>query len=72
MKVIKDRELKIIKKKEIKESLFKPIIVSIDDMDRTEQKQMKKKYLLNAWWDWLINYISNSIKKLLAVLTIKL
>ena len=38
---LKDRELKI--KTEIEELFFKSIIVSIDDMDRFEQKEMKKK-----------------------------
>ena len=35
-----DREVKI--KREIEELLFTPIIVSTDDMDKFEQKQMKK------------------------------
>ena len=37
---LKDREVKI--KREIEELFFKPIIVSIDDMDKFEQKEMKK------------------------------
>ena len=37
---LKDREVKI--KREIEELFFKPIIVSIDDMDRFEKKEMKK------------------------------
>ena len=37
---LKDREVKI--KREIDELFFKPIIVSIDDMDEFEQKEMKK------------------------------
>ena len=36
---LKDREVKI--KKEIEELFFKPIIVSIDEMDKFEQKEMK-------------------------------
>ena len=36
----KDREVKI--KREIEDLLFKLIIVSIDDMDKFEQKEMKK------------------------------
>ena len=34
---LKDREIKI--KREIEELFFKPIIVSIDDMDRFEKKR---------------------------------
>ena len=37
---LKDREVKI--KREIEELFFKPIMVSIDDMDKFEQKEMKK------------------------------
>ena len=37
---LKDREVKI--KREIEELFFKPIIVSKDDMDEFEQKEMKK------------------------------
>ena len=38
---LKDRELKI--RKEIEALFFKPIILSIDDTDRSEQKEIKKK-----------------------------
>ena len=37
---LKDREVKI--KRKIEELFFKPIIVSIDNMDKFEQKEMKK------------------------------
>ena len=37
---LKDRELKI--KREIEQPFFKPAIVSLDDMDKFEQKEMKK------------------------------
>ena len=37
---LKDRKVKI--KREIEEPIFKPIIVSIDDIDKFEQKEMKK------------------------------
>ena len=37
---LKDREVKI--KREIEELFFKLIIVSVDDMDRFEKKEMKK------------------------------
>ena len=36
----KDREMKF--KREIEELFFKPIIVSIDDRDKFEEKKMKK------------------------------
>ena len=38
---LKDRELKI--RKEVEALFFKPIILSIDDTDRSEQKEIKKK-----------------------------
>ena len=38
---LKDREVKT--KREIEELFFKLMMVSIDDMDKFEQKQMKKK-----------------------------
>ena len=64
---LKDRELKDIEvkiKREIEELFFKPIIVSIDDMDKFEQKEIKKiRPVKNTWYDWLINYIAGSIKK---------
>ena len=37
---LRDREVKI--KREIEELFLKPIIVSLDDMDKFEQKEMKK------------------------------
>ena len=43
---LKDRELKAREvkfKREIEERFFKPITVSIDDMDKFEQKEIKKK-----------------------------
>ena len=59
---LKEREVKI--KREIKKLFFKPIIVSIDDMDRFERKEMKKiRPIKNTWFYWLVNYISNSIKR---------
>ena len=39
-------------KRERKEIFFKPIIVSIDDMDRFEEKEIKKKrHIKNTWYD---------------------
>ena len=61
-KELKDREEKI--KREIGELFFKPIIVPIDDMDNSEQKEMKKiRPIKNAWYDWLVNYIPEPIRK---------
>ena len=59
---LKDREVKI--KREIEELFFKPIIVSKDDMDEFEQKEMKKIWSIkNTWYDQLINYIPEPIRK---------
>ena len=45
---------------------FKLIIVSIDDIDRFEKKkEMKKKRpIKNTWFDWVINYIPELIRKI--------
>ena len=60
---LKYREVKI--KREIEELFLKPVIASIDDIDKFEQKEMKKiKSIKNAWYDWLINYIRDPIRKL--------
>ena len=63
---LKDRELKGREaniKREMEELFFKLIIVSIDDMEKFEQKEMKKIRLIkNTWYDWLINYIPESIR----------
>ena len=54
---LKDREVKI-----------KPIILSIDDMDKFEQKEMKKiRSIKNTWYVWLISYIPESIRKSVGV-----
>ena len=59
---MKDREVKI--KREIEELFFKQIMVSIDDIDKLEQKEMKKiRPIKNTWYDWLINYIPKPIRK---------
>ena len=51
-------------KREIEVLFFKPIIVSIDHMDKFEQKEMKKiRPIKNSWYDWLINYIHEIIRK---------
>ena len=47
---LKDREVKI--SRDIEELYFKPIIVSIDNMDKFEQEEMKKiRPIRNAWYD---------------------
>ena len=64
---LKDRELKgrVTKiKREIEELLLKPIIVSIDDMHKFEEKEMNKiRPIKNTCYDWLINYTPESIRK---------
>ena len=52
---------------EREEPFLKPINISIDDMDKFEEKEMMKKRSLakNIWYNWfdcLINYISGPIK----------
>ena len=42
----REKELKVGKikiRREIEDLFFKPIIVSIDDMDKLEEKEMKKR-----------------------------
>ena len=65
-KELKDREVKI--KREIEELFFKLIIVSIDDMDKFEQKKEMKKIrtIKNTWYDSLINYIPEPIRNSVA------
>ena len=59
---LKDREVKI--KREIEELYYKLIIVSIDDMDRFEETEMNKmRPVKNTWYDWLLNYIPEPIRK---------
>ena len=50
---LKDRKLKDIKvKREIEKLFFKAIMVSIDDMDKFEQKEMNKiRPIENTWYD---------------------
>ena len=60
-KELQDRELK---RKRNRRSIFKPIIVSIDDMEKLEQKEMMmKRPIETAWYDCLINYIPDTIRK---------
>ena len=49
---LKDREVKT--KKEIKVLFFKPIIVSKDEMDKFEQKEMNRiRPIKNTWYDYI-------------------
>ena len=60
-KELQDRELK---RKRNRRSIFKPIIVSIDDMEKLEQKEMvMKRPIETTWYDCLINYIPDTIRK---------
>ena len=44
--------------------MFKPITVSIDDTGKFEEKEMKKiRPIKNTWYDWLINYIPELVRK---------
>ena len=59
---LKDREVEF--KREIEKLFFKPIIVSIDGIDKFKQKEMKKiRPIKNNWYDWLFNYIPEPIRK---------
>ena len=50
---MKDREGKV--KRAIEELFSKPIMVAIDDMDKLEQKEVKKiRPTKSTWYDWLI------------------
>ena len=58
----KDREIKI--KRAIEVLFFKPIIASTDDMENFEEKEMKKvPPFKNNWYDWLVNCISEPVRK---------
>ena len=47
--------------------------MSIDDLDKFEEKEMKKIMAVkNNWYDWLINYIPEPITKIVVVLKTKL
>ena len=49
---LKEREREVKIKREIQEPFLKPIIVSIDDMDKLDKKEMKKiGPFKNTWFD---------------------
>ena len=63
----KVREVKL--KKEIEELFIKPIMVSIDDMDRFEEEEMKKiRPIKKTWYGWLFNCIPKPARKSASVL----
>ena len=48
----------------IEKLVLKPIIVSIDFMDKFKQTEIKKiKPIKNIWYDWLINQIPDPVIK---------
>ena len=44
---------------------FTSIIIFIDDMDKFEEKKKKSRSIKNTWYDWLINYIPDPIRKMI-------
>ena len=61
-KKLKDKEVK--NKREIVELFLRLIVVSIDDVDKFEEKEMKKiRPIKNPWYDWLTNCIPEPIRK---------
>ena len=61
-KKLKDREVEI--KIKIEELFLQPIILSIYDMHKFEQIEVKKiKPIINTWYDCLINYIPDPRRK---------
>ena len=58
--ILREENLKCMLNKQF----FKPIFVSIDDMDRFQKKEMKNiRPVKNTSFDWLINYIPDPIRK---------
>ena len=49
MKRQRIKDIKVKTKREIQDLFFKPIIVSIDDIDEFEQKEMKKTVLMTKF-----------------------
>ena len=63
---LKDIEVKITR--DIKELIFKLIVITTDDMDSFEKQQKKKEMkkintIKKSWYDWLISYIPITIRK---------
>ena len=59
---LRNRETKI--RKEVEELFFKIVIVSIDNRDKFDEKEMMKKRpsAKCTWFNWLINYILKPTK----------
>ena len=72
--ILYNQKIEIKIRKEIEELLFKPTNASMEDMDKFEEKEtMRKKQLAkNTWYNWLINFILELIKKRWVMLKIKL
>ena len=67
---LKDREVKI---KRDRRTIFKPVIVSIYDLDKFERKEMNNiRPIKNTWYDWLINCIPEPIRKSVGGFKVKL
>ena len=48
----------------VRRTIFKAIIVSVDDIDKFEQKEMKKiRPIKNTWYDSLVSYFPEPIRK---------
>ena len=47
---------------------FKPINISVDDMNKLEKKRTNNKDVWHHWYDRLINYIPDLLKKYCMVL----
>ena len=48
----------------VRRTIFKAIIVSVDDIDKFEQKEMKKiRPIKNTWYDSLVSYFPEAIRK---------
>ena len=61
-RALNDKEVKI--KWDIEQLFFKWIIVSTDYMNKFEEEKMKKKRTIkDTWYDWLINFIPEPIRK---------
>ena len=74
MKIVNRKGIKKGNKKGNRRAIFQilckwnfPIIVSIDDMDKIEEKEMMKKrpFVKKTQYDQLTNYIPEPIKKII-------
>ena len=59
---LKDGEIKV--KRQIEDLLFKPIFISINDINRFKKIEMKKiRSVKGTWYEWSINCIPKTIRK---------